>query len=293
MAVSGVTSWDPTRNEIIADALFNVGAAGPDGDIRTEYMQLATRRLNSLVKSLQTEGMNRWLGTDGTYTMTASEEVTGSDGNVYTCRKSHTSAATNKPVTGANWTTYWHKAGSTGGVWANATAYNSIADFNLGTDVISVSGAFYRDTNSVDYPIELIPYNRFLELGSKYYTGTPVQIAIDWTLTPTVYMNPVPDNTRYVIHLRETREINDFTAAANTADFSKLWNNVLMWGLTEQLSHGFGKELNERQIFKSRFDEALMKAKGFDGMEDGVVTIAPAFGPTASYRGQDGIYTYT
>jgi len=280
MAVSGVTSWDPQRNEIIADALFNVGAIGPNQPVPSEYLQIATRRLNALVKHLQADGMSRWAGRDEDYTLTASSEVTGSDGEVYTCRKSHTSAALNQPITGAEWSTYWIKSGSTGGVWANATAYVSITDFTMATNVIGVTDAYYRDSSSVDYPIEIVPYKEYLQMPTKYYTGRPDQLTIDWTLTPTVYLVPTPDATTYVIHLREIREINDFTAAGNTADFPKLRNEVLVWGLTEQLSHGFGKELSERQIFSKRFQDAKKRALGFETTGNGVREITQAFHQT-------------
>ena len=280
MAVSGVTSWDPTRNEIISDALFNVGAVGPGAAIPEQYMQVATRRLNALVKTLQADGMSRWLGLDQDYTLTASSEVTGSDGSVYTCRKSHTSAALNKPVTGAEWSTYWDKSGSTGGVWATATAYTSIADFSMATTVIGAESAFYRDTNSVDYEIDIIAYDEYLRKSDKYDLGRPIQMAVDWTLTPTAYLYPVPDATTYVIHVREIREINDFTAAGQTADFPKLWNDVLVWGLTEQLSHGLGKEINERQVFQQRYKAALAKVKGYDITGVGINEVMPAFVPS-------------
>ncbi len=58
----------------------------------------------------------------GTGISTASE-VTGTDANIYTCTISHTSAASNRPITGADYASYWVAGGSTGGVWASGTAY--------------------------------------------------------------------------------------------------------------------------------------------------------------------------
>lgn len=52
-------------------------------------------------------------------------EVTGTDSNIYTCIRGHTSSLTDKPITGSNWAFYWEKAGLTGGVWAVTTSYSA------------------------------------------------------------------------------------------------------------------------------------------------------------------------
>lgn len=52
-------------------------------------------------------------------------EVIGSDALNYACIRSHTSATTNKPITGANWRLYWEQTGSSGSAWAADTAYTA------------------------------------------------------------------------------------------------------------------------------------------------------------------------
>jgi len=52
-------------------------------------------------------------------------EVTGTDANIYTCIRDHTSSAATKPITGSNWAFYWELSGLTGGVWADATSYSA------------------------------------------------------------------------------------------------------------------------------------------------------------------------
>ena len=51
--------------------------------------------------------------------------VYGSDGNRYRCILGHTSSASNKPVTGANWATYWEATSVTGGTdnWVSGKNY--------------------------------------------------------------------------------------------------------------------------------------------------------------------------
>ena len=52
--------------------------------------------------------------------------VVGSDGNDYRCILSHTAADANKPISGANWTTYWVSNSTTGKgtVWAGGESYS-------------------------------------------------------------------------------------------------------------------------------------------------------------------------
>lgn len=72
-------------------------------------------------------------------------EVTGSDALNYSCIRSHTSATTNKPITGDNWRLYWEQTGSSGSAWAVDTQYTapkllrlwykkSLADFSAASD---------------------------------------------------------------------------------------------------------------------------------------------------------------
>ncbi len=52
-------------------------------------------------------------------------EVTGSDTLNYQCIMLHTSAADNKPITGANYKLYWQQTGSAGSAWVTATEYTN------------------------------------------------------------------------------------------------------------------------------------------------------------------------
>lgn len=56
---------------------------------------------------------------------TATTLIAGTDGRDFICIKSHTSTAADRPVSGANWRTYWSYAGSSGlgAGWVVTTAY--------------------------------------------------------------------------------------------------------------------------------------------------------------------------
>jgi hypothetical protein len=57
--------------------------------------------------------------------VTAGEEVLGTDGLNYTCIRKHESATGNKPITGDSYSLFWTQTGSSGGTWATATDYSN------------------------------------------------------------------------------------------------------------------------------------------------------------------------
>ena len=51
------------------------------------------------------------------------DEVTGSDGKIYTVTWPHTATIDTKPPTGMNWREFWREAGSNGGTWTSGKYY--------------------------------------------------------------------------------------------------------------------------------------------------------------------------
>lgn len=51
------------------------------------------------------------------------DEVTGTDGQVYTSIEPNLATTADRPITGANWANYWKLAGSTGGTWTAGNRY--------------------------------------------------------------------------------------------------------------------------------------------------------------------------
>ncbi len=60
--------------------------------------------------------------------------VNGTDGHIYRCKTSHTSADSNRPVTGASWSSYWERSydGVEEGIdWSTNTSYKAYNDSGL------------------------------------------------------------------------------------------------------------------------------------------------------------------
>jgi hypothetical protein len=70
------------------------------------------------------DGLLQRLQSPGTTIDVDAHEVTGTDSNIYTCKKGHVASTDSRPITGGSWTTYWTLAGTAGGTWVDETEYS-------------------------------------------------------------------------------------------------------------------------------------------------------------------------
>ena len=75
MATSGSTDFEANRDEIIADALANLGACKPGGTPTGAQLTHAARALNRLVKSIDPSGNFTWRTVRRTLTTTAGKSI--------------------------------------------------------------------------------------------------------------------------------------------------------------------------------------------------------------------------
>jgi len=237
MAVATTSDYIFVRDQILNAILRKLtGGREPfdssDVDIALEGLQL-------VVKSLQNRQVLLWTLDWVTQTLGAASEVTGTDALIYTCRRSHTGATANKPITGAEWPMYWEQTGSTGGVWATS-AYIAIGEFALSADTIGIEKAFYRG-DSTDHPIEIVPFSDYLLLNDKEQTGDPVKIAFQRNVDglSRAYMWPQPDDTDKIIHYQKVRKLKDFDTDEDNPDFPVRWYKYLIFQTCLDLSDDF------------------------------------------------------
>ena len=260
MAVSGVFTFDPSRDTIIEAALRRIGALGVGQSATANQITDADFWLNILVKELMNEAQNPWHKTLAQQALTASSHVTNG-GAYYRARAGHTSAATDEPGVGNNWETYWEVTTDVSATaWALSQAYTSINEFSLPSGTIGIEKAFYRDTD--DYEIELVTYDQYLDLLQKQEKGRPCYIALKHTLgTRKAFMYPMPDSADYIINYYYLRRAYDYTATANTSDFEQNWLTVLVNGLSHKLSSVYQLPVQERQFYFSEYQNVLKGAR--------------------------------
>lgn len=255
MAIATTSDFELTRDEMIYAALRKITAQRDSFD--ASEVDNAAQALNLIVKGLQNFNIFLWATQLTTQALNPDSEVTGTDGLIYTCRKGHTSAASNRPVTGADYSTYWEQTGSTGGVWVTSTAYTSRGDFTLSTDIIAVDAASYRQDDS-DHKIKIVSNLDYFKEYDKFQTGDPVKLTVEKNMAGNIVrLWPVPDSA-LVIHLQTVSKLKDFDGDDNNPDFPVRWYEFLIYRLAERLSPEYGVDYRP---FKATADELFVYAK--------------------------------
>jgi len=275
MALSGSYDFTQTRSQIIKSALRKVGAIGQGDNPTPEQTSEAADELNGMVKQWQAEGINLWSVEWITQTLTASSEVLGTDGNNYKCIRNHTSAAANKPITGADYTTYWKPEGSSGGAWADSTAYTSLNQYALDVNIIGIEEVFIRrNTSYYDTPLRVLSREEWMNLGTKFALGTPYMIWFHRLHTPEIFLYPFPDNTTDVVHLSVIRKTQDFDTASDSPDFTEEWISALVWNLAARLAFEYSLPADERRDLNSMAKE-FKKLARLGTQETGPIYFTP------------------
>ncbi len=245
MATSGSSTFDLTRNELIAAALRKVGVIAQGESAGAEQIREASEALNVVVKNL--EGFRLWKRGWLTINLIAANEVTGTDALIYTCIRRHTAALTDKPITGANYKSYWKQTGSTGAVWAAAAVYSAIGEFFFDADVIGVEKVFIRYSGS-DTPLTMLSYDSYLDISTKDDFGQPSHIGIEQLARMKGYLWPQPNSTDYILNILQYTKLEDFDTAADNPDFLTRWLRYLVFGLAADLGPEYGVPI-ERQRY--------------------------------------------
>lgn len=275
MALSGSYDFDLIRSEIIRMALEEVGAIEPNGAPTSDMDTSAARKLNSMVKSWEGEGINLWSVDWTTQTLSASDILVGTDVNDYEVTRNHTSANSNKPITGADYTSYHKATGGTGAgaVWALSTAYTSICNYSLNQNIVGIKEAFLR-RDGYDTPLNLISESDYMGFGNKITPGQPTSIWFRRLHTPEIFLYPYPDTVTDVVHMTVIRKSQDMPTAANEADFLSGWLDALIYGLAARLSGTYPVPLNERQDLFAKAERFKTIAR-MGSQETGDLHISP------------------
>ena len=262
---------------MITRSLRMLGVVAQGNSPTAEQISEGSDALNSLIQSMQTDGIRLWSSQWETKTFTASSVVLGSDSLNYTCIRNHTSATADKPITGDNYTTYWVQKGSSGSTWAASTAYTSINQFTLDSGIIGLQNPFIRDGRN-DYPVEMVEKEAYYNISDKAETGRPTHLLLEFSLsTPTVYLYPHPSSTSLVLHYNKIVRIDDWTGSSDNPNFPVRWLRTLTYGLAHELSHEYGIPITDRAYLKNEYETSFRKAKMDDRERFDMQLVKPAF----------------
>lgn len=232
-------------NQIISGALRIVGALAEKQNPTLDQFNNALETLNALINHMAEVDPGMWRMTWGTQTFTASSAVSNG-GKYYRCIRKHTSAATNEPGVGANYTTYWYEDSSVSGsaaAWVTATDYTCSGDFAF-TSAFAIAKAFVR-YEGTDYPLQLAEFGEFLDTDKdKTEQDVPRLLYFDRLNSYDVHLYPQPDSTiatSAVLHLLYINHMTELADAGDAAYLPPTMLRALKYMLASDLADERGR----------------------------------------------------
>lgn len=284
MATSGSYDWSLTANGIINEVLEDLQVIIPGGTPATAITTSALAVLNRVTKALSTKGIRVWSIDWVQKTFSAPSEVVGTDGENYSCILGHTSAAANRPISGANYTTYWIKTGTSGGVWATPTAYTSSGDFDADVQTLNVLQAFIREGTD-DSPLYVGSMDDYFKISDKTIDGKPTALYFNKLLTGHIYLYPQPHFSNYadyVLHYLRESKLEDFDAVGNDPDFNSIYIDYLVKELRYALAPKYSRG-DALSFYKADRDEAFRNLKKKESEKQSNSGMSPSFNLGSGY----------
>jgi hypothetical protein len=247
---SGSTDWVRTRDQIITRALRIVGAVTMGDTPSSNAITEATEALNAIVKQLQTKGVRLWTQ-DWLTQYVSNPDVISVSGTPYICIKSGSGNDARIPSTGSLWQMYWTEGGSgTAGI-LSTVSYTPVNVFQTASNVLDIEKMFIRDDGD-DYQLQKITMPEYLAIEDKYPSDMPTAFVFEKSMTPRVYLYPIPDDSSYVIHYLATTSLEDFDSSGDLPDFPVRYIEMLTWMLASRLGSEKRLTLGERQYIDTR-----------------------------------------
>lgn len=209
--------------------------------------------------------------------------VVGSDNLLYECQVQNVASASDEPITGGSWATYWALYSSiTPTTWSVAQSYTSIGNVAITSDIVGVGDAFIREGVSDSILYTHLTTEEYFGYGDKVSESKPTDIyfrrrAISSTQgSNSLFFYPYPaSSTQYVVNIEVYRMPEDFDAAANTSDAFQEWIEATTYNLGAKLHHKYHilTPVEYSQLRKDA-EQSLAAAIGLDN-EKGNIMFSP------------------
>lgn len=139
----------------------------------------------------------------------------------------------------------------------------NVASYSLAASdpaVYAIDRAYLRIDN-IDTRLEVASWRQYWDIENKTSKGDPTLVALDTQITPTLYVWPVPQQTR-TIRFTGIVKLKDFDTANGSADFPVRYVDALTFGLAHALSFEYGIPLPERREIERQYQSNFAEAKG-------------------------------
>lgn len=283
MTTSGVYDFDLSRNQIIRNAFLKIGGIDPGEQPTPEQYSYASDYLNMIVENLRGDNCFIWEMEFKSFYLTPSSVVLGTDGNNYECIRNHVAEAANRPVSGAEYLTFWKLTSSgTPSAWVIGTTYTSICNIPMTTDIIGLSDLRMRQSNNSTIYMNILSRQDYQRLSQTITPGQPLQYYYYKSqTTPSIFLYPYPNSTNYLIEGYQYKYPQYFANGNDTPSFLREWLLALTNCLAFEIGpiQGiFGQQLSDLKV---QADISLQRAKAADH-EYGPTRIQPNLGPRRS-----------
>lgn len=298
MATSGTVVFSETRDELITDALLDVGLVPLGYTAEADLINYASRTLNAMLKAWMADGLNLWKTREFTLFL-VQDQVTyslGSTGDhateTYSDTEIRIAGVTNDTIIQVDSTTgmivgdyigieldsgnmHWTTIASitdadtvviTSGI-PSATAINNTVYFYTTKIVrpLEVMDLVLRSQDDIDTPVNLISRNEYYMFSSKTSEGTPNDFYFQPKLTNSalkVYPEPLNGNYRLVVTGRFP--IEDLTSASHDFDCPNEWLLAIRFNLAKLMAPGAALPSSEYKKLASIAMEEYERVLGFD-----------------------------
>ena len=303
MATSGTVTFNLDRDEIIKDALVDIGAIASEDTPPAAIVNHASRKLNMLLKAWQADGLQLWLnkevvlfldGTKQYYKLGPSGDhaVLRTDYNKTEVKVAAVATDTSIDVDTTSgmsvsdyigivlddgtihWSTVSSITDSDTVVIADALATGATAavDNNVywyTTKInrpLRITDAVVRNDSEEDLWVTVFSRNEYFEMSGKSTTGQITNVYYDPQRTSgNLYTYPTTDSVTDRLVLRCQMPIEDMTTATDNIDCPQEWLLAIQLKLAVLLSPSYGNlGTSEFQHLKGLAKEEKDTAMGFD-----------------------------
>ena len=302
MATSGSVDFSVNRDEIIKDAMFEIGALGDSETPTDADIHLYSRYLNRLVKQWQgtadfAPGLKMWSRKRATLYLQDSEGsyTLGPSGDNWAVSPVETTTTTQKAL-GSSTIVVTSATGLASGMYIGLVQDNNVVHWTTingapsGTTVtltavttyaaaagakvfayttkarrpLQILSMEYRNADNADIPMYPMTIKEYQDLPKKSWIGTPSAYYYESQLTDgELYLNYYPQYTTARLKCVYLSAIEDFDAATDTPDYPQQWYRPLHFGLAVDI-YGTARQGEPTKRLVGLRDEAIAMARNQD-----------------------------
>jgi len=155
----------------------------------------------------------------------------------------------------------------------NQTMTSGTASYAMNAYDLDVLEAVVR-RNGIDYTLDRITREDYLNLPNKSQTGRPTQLYVERTTIPQFYVWPTPDNSTDIVITQRIQRIEDADTLTNDLDVPSRFIPCMVSGLAYYLALKMAPD--RAQMAKQIYEEDFARAANED-TERGSLRIRPDY----------------